>query len=142
MHALSTRRVLGQVAALCLGAVLAGCPADDDPGPENDVGLPADMGPDAAPDRGPDGKDAGPDDATPADATPADAEPTEDAAAPDVTPPDAAPAAEEARAPELCVGCGAAASPRFRLIEHGLTPVPQGPTQTATSPRFRLILEP
>ncbi len=131
MHAICTR-ALGRISALCLGLLLSGCPADDEP--VTDMGLSADMTlADATPDRGVETKDMGPGDAAP------DVEPPD--AAPDAEP-DARPSAQRARAPELCVGCGAAASPRFRLIEHGLTPAPQGPSQTATSPRFRLILEP
>ncbi|MCB9529415.1 MAG: hypothetical protein H6703_16645 [Myxococcales bacterium] len=43
---------------------------------------------------------------------------------------------------ELCVGCGAALSPRYRLVDHALRPVEATTPQAATSPRYRLILDP
>lgn len=126
MNATRIRPRAGGLLALGLGILLTGCPENteqptNDMLPMADAGV-GDMGP--GPDRGA-GEDAGPD------------------AEPDASPtPDAAPAAEQGRMPELCVGCGAAASPRFRLIEHGLSRTPDGPAQSATSPRFRLTLDP
>lgn len=128
MYATRYARWAGGILALGLGLLASGCPETGEEPSTNDM-LPAadmrlaDMG--LGPDRGADTKDVGP------DATPIDA-----------ALPDAAPPAEQGRMPELCVGCGAAASRDFRLIEHGLHPLPDGPARRATSPRFRLILDP
>lgn len=43
---------------------------------------------------------------------------------------------------ELCVGCGAALSPRYRLVDHALRPVEATTPQAATSPGYRLVLDP
>lgn len=112
---------LAAAGALALGLLATGCDPGDD-GAETDVSLADDAGSDAARDVAVDPADADPDGGADPDAAPAPS--------------------SEGRMPELCVGCGAAASPRFRLIEHGLTPVESGPARAAASPRFRLILDP
>lgn len=43
---------------------------------------------------------------------------------------------------ELCVGCGTATSPRYRLVDHALRPIEAPAPQSAASPRYRLILDP
>jgi len=114
------------LAALWISAAL-GCDPGDDEQPVNDMLPTVDMNVDLGVDMDPDPKK--------------DAAPPPRDAAPDAIP-DAAPPMERPRAPTLCVGCGAATSPRFRLIEHGLTPTADGPARAAESPRFRLTLEP
>lgn len=126
------RRRAGLLLAACALLALGGCDPGDDAPVADDMIVAAD-GPLDPPETGPvdHGTDADPGDAGPPDAAPPDM-------APDATPPPSA----VGRLPELCVGCGAAVSPRFRLIEHGLTPVPSGPARRAASPRFQLILDP
>ncbi len=117
-------RALTMMAAVGL-LFAAACDGGDDPGPP-DTGL-ADVGP---------GDDRGVDEGPP------DRGPTLDAEVDRGPGPDAAPPAAVGRPLELCVACGAAASPRFRLIEHGLGPVEAGGGRAAESPRFKLVIDP